>query len=77
MSMQLKSDKSLLSGVPHASADLSDQSVGLGMWKLELGHEALAGLPPSLRSDGGTDKIYRLKSDVITDMVIVFHYAVN
>ncbi len=76
ISMTLKSDKSLLNGLPHASADLSDQSAGPGLWTIELGSDALTGLPPSLRSDSA-DKIHRLKSDVVMDMVIVFHYAVN
>jgi hypothetical protein len=76
ISMKLKSDKSLLNGLPHASGDLSDQSAGLGLWTMELTSEALAGLPPSLRSDGA-DKIHRLKSDVVMDMAVVFHYAVN
>ena len=31
VAMQLKSDKSLLNGLPHATADLSDQSVGLAL----------------------------------------------
>ena len=75
--VQLKSDKSLLNGLPHASADLGDQTVGLGAWTIDVKNEALAGLPPSLRSDSGADKIYRLKSDAVADIAVVCHYSVS
>ncbi|HWX17203.1 MAG TPA: neuraminidase-like domain-containing protein [Chthoniobacterales bacterium] len=77
VAMQLKSDKSLLNGLPHASADVSDQTVGLGTWTIDVQNEDLAGLPPSLRSEGGASKIYRLKSDAVLDMAFVCHYSVN
>jgi hypothetical protein len=77
VNMQLKSDKSLLSGLPHGSADLSDQSVGLGIWTIEVQNEDAAKLPSSLRSDGGSTKIYRLKPEAIADMVFVCHYSVS
>jgi len=77
VSMQLKSDKSLLNGLPHASADLSDQTVGLGVWTIDVQSEDLAKLPLSLRSNGGASKIHRLKSDAVTDMAFVCHYSVN
>ena len=63
MGTQFKSDKSLFNGMPHASADLSDQAVGLGAWKIDVKNDALAGLPPSLRSDGGAGKIYQRHSE--------------
>jgi hypothetical protein len=63
--------------LPHASADLSDQTVGLGAWTIDLQNENVATLPPSLRTDGGADKIYHLKPDAVSDIAIVFHYAVN
>jgi hypothetical protein len=75
--MPLKSDKTLLNGLPHATADVSDQTVGLGGWTIDVQSVDLAGLPPSLRSDGGADKIYRLKSDAVADMAFVYHYSVN
>jgi hypothetical protein len=77
VNMPLKSVKSLLNGLPHASADLSDQTVGLGAWTIDLQNENVATLPPSLRTDGGADKIYHLKPDAVSDIAIVFHYAVN
>ena len=77
VSTQLKSNKSLLNGLPHASADLSDQTVGLGAWSIDVQNEDLAGLPSSLRSDGGASKIYRLKSDAVLDMALVCHYSVS
>jgi Tc toxin complex TcA C-terminal TcB-binding domain/Neuraminidase-like domain len=77
VSVKLKSDKSLLNGLPHASADLSDQSAGLGAWTVDVQNDDLAGLPPSLRSDGGASKIYRIKPDAVMDLTIVCHYSVN
>jgi hypothetical protein len=77
VTVQLKPDKALLNGLPHASADVSDQTAGLGAWTIDVQNEALAGLPASLRSDGGTSKVYRLNSDAVMDMAIVCHYSVN
>jgi hypothetical protein len=75
--VQLKSDKSFLNGLPHASADLSDQTAGLGTWTIEVQNDDLASLPPSLRSDGGTGKFYRLSSDAVADLIILCHYSVS
>jgi hypothetical protein len=75
--MQLKSNKSLLNGLPQASADLSDQTVGLGAWTIDLHSDNVASLPPSLRSDGGANKIYRLNSDAVSDIAFVCQYSVN
>ena len=75
--VQLKSNRSLLNGLPHAAADVSDQTAGLGGWKIEIHSEDLAGLPASLRSGGGSSKIYNLKPDTIADMLFVCHYSVN
>jgi hypothetical protein len=75
--VQLKSDKSFLRGLPHASADLSDQTAGLGTWSIDVQNADLASLPPSLRSDSGAGKIYRLSSDAVADLIIVCHYSVS
>jgi len=76
VTVQLKSNKSLLSGLPHGTADVSDQTAGLGAWTVEVQRDSIIGLPPSLRSDGGDTKIFRLKSDALSDMTLVFHYSV-
>jgi len=39
--------------------------------------DEIAGLPASLRSDGGRSKIHRLKSEVVMDMAFVWHYSVS
>jgi hypothetical protein len=66
-----------LNGLPHATVDLSDQTVGLGAWTIDLQSADLAGVPPSLRSDGGADRIYRLKSDAVANMAFVCQDSVN
>jgi hypothetical protein len=43
---------------------MSEQSVGFGVWTIGMQNNHLSKLPPSLRSDGGTGKNYRLKSEV-------------
>jgi hypothetical protein len=40
-----------------------------------LQNDNLAGLPASLRTDGGANKVYGLKSEAILDLAIVCHYA--
>jgi len=75
--VQLKSNKSLLNGLPHALADVSDQTASLGGWKIEIHNEDLSGLPPSLRSGTGSSKTYNLKSDTVADMLFVCHYSIN
>lgn len=77
VTVRLKSDRSVLNGLPHASADVSDQTAGLGAWTIDVQSEALAGLPASLRLNGGTGKTYRLNSDAVMDLAIVCHYSVN
>jgi hypothetical protein len=77
VAIQLKSNKSLLNGLPHASADFGDQTVGLGQWTIDVQNQDLASLPASLRTNGGTSNIYRLKSDAILDIVFLCHYSVN
>jgi hypothetical protein len=77
VSILLRSTQSLLNGLPHASADVSDQTVGLGPWTIDVQNEDLGGLPSSLRSDGGASKIYRLKSEAILDIAFVCHYSVS
>ena len=77
VAMPLKSVKSLLNGLPHASVDLSDQTGGLGAWTIDVQSENVATLPPSLRTDGGADKIYHLKSAAVSDIAIVCHYSAN
>jgi len=72
---QLKSVKSMLSGMPHGSADVSDQAAGLGAWTIEVQNQDIAALPASLRTDGGANKIYRLNSDAVADLIILCHYS--
>jgi hypothetical protein len=74
---QFKSDKSVLNGLPHAGADISNQTAGFGAWEIDISNEALAELPPSLRADGGANKTTRLKSDVVLDIVLVYNYSVS
>jgi hypothetical protein len=77
VSVPLRSNKSLLSGLPHGAADLSDQTAGLGAWTIEIQGDSVAGLPLSLRTDGGGNKLFRLKSDALLDMTLLFHYSVG
>lgn len=76
VSTQLKSDKSLFNGLPHASADVSDQVHGLGKWTIEVHNEDISKLPVSLRADGGPGRFYRLNASAIADMLILFHYSI-
>jgi hypothetical protein len=77
VTVQLKSSKSLLNGLPHGIADFSDQTAGLGPWTIDVQSEGLSGLLPSLRTDGGASRVYRLKSDALADLTLVFHYSVG
>jgi hypothetical protein len=60
--------------LPHESLDFSNQLQDIGTWTLE----ALAGdvqqIAPSLRSDGTTGP-YRLKGELIEDIVLLIHYS--
>jgi hypothetical protein len=77
VAIQLKSNKSLLNGLPHGIADFSDQTAGLGAWIIDVESDSIAGLPPSLRSEGGASKLFRLKSGALLDMTLIFHYSVG
>jgi hypothetical protein len=77
VAVQLRSDKSLLKGLPHGAADLNDQTAGLGTWTIEAQNDDVAKLPASLRSDGVANKIYRINSDAVADLAIVCHYSVS
>jgi Tc toxin complex TcA C-terminal TcB-binding domain len=74
---QLKSNKSLLNGLPYGSADVSDQTVGLGQWTIDVQSQDLTSLPASLRSNGSASSAYRLKPDIILDISFVCHYSVS
>jgi hypothetical protein len=74
--VQLKSANSALNGLPHGSVDFTDQTAGLGGWGIEVRSDELGGLAATLRNDGGANKIYRLKSDLIADLLVVCHFAV-
>jgi len=75
--MHLKSEPSILAGMPRASADLSDQTAGLGSWTIGLREEDIAAIAPSLRVEGGAPGIYQLKSDAFSDIMCVCHYSVS
>lgn len=77
VAVQLKSDRSLLNGLPHGSADVSDQTVGLGQWTINMQNQDVAGLPASLRTSGGAGNVSRLKSDIILDIAFLCHYSVS
>jgi hypothetical protein len=77
VTVTLKSDKAILSGLPHGAADVSDQAIGLGPWTVAASNESLQGLPPSLRSAVGDTKTYRIKADVVADLTLVCHYSVS
>jgi hypothetical protein len=77
VTVQLRSNKSLLNGLPHGTADVSDQTAGLGAWTIDVQSDSIAGLPPSLRIEGGASKLFRLKSDALSDMTVIFHYSVG
>jgi hypothetical protein len=77
VTVQLKSNKSLLNGLPHGTADFSDQTAGIGGWTIDVESDGISGLLPSIRTDGGASKAFRLKPDALADLTLVFHYSVD
>jgi hypothetical protein len=76
----LPSNPSSYNGVPHGSVDLANQPGSLGSWQLEVTDGDIKGkLPDTLQTPvtaNGTTH-YRLKADVIDDIVAVCHYSVS
>lgn len=72
----LKSSPTVLNGVPHGNADVSDQSLGLGIWAIDLQAQDIAKLPASLRVENA-GKISRLRSETIMDMFMLCHYSAS
>lgn len=66
-----------LDGMPHTTFDVESEAAGYGAWKLELSSDAVGTLDESLRTSVELDgeDIYRLKPNVIRDVILVFHYV--
>lgn len=77
VAMQLKSSKSLLNGLPHSTADLSDQTAGLGTWTFEVHIEDVTAIASSLRVEAAASKSGGLRSEAVSDLLIMYHYSAS
>jgi hypothetical protein len=68
--ISLNSVSSVLGGLPHGSAQ--NLSEGLGSWIIELTGDDVSKVKASLRT---LNSPFRLKPELIDDMVVVFHYS--
>jgi hypothetical protein len=77
LEMHLKSDRSILNGIPHASMNLSDLGAAPGGWTISAKNEDIAALPPSLLLNESDSKIPHINGAVIADIFLVCHYLAN
>jgi hypothetical protein len=73
----LVSDSAVLAGLPHTLIDFTNQPKGLGAWSLQVKDSDIHSIAASLQvpvTANGTPH-YRLKAEVVEDIVMICHYS--